>query len=404
MRILHVIPSFAPAWRYGGPVHAAYEMCRELARQGADVTVYTTNIDGPDDLDVPLDRAVVMDGFRVRYFQVQQPRFYSFSMALARALKSDISAFDVVHVHSVFNWPITPAAAACRRHRVPYIVRPCGILDEDAVWKTYEGPWTSLRSGLKKSVYFQLLEKRNLEGASAIHFTSEDEARKSAWTGLRTPHFVCPLGVSFPDPMNGAGDSDDFESDKLVLLYLSRLDPKKGLDLLVPALSEVLQERDDAIFAVAGAGEPAFEREARDLVGRWGLGDRTLWFGAVEGDQKWRLLRRADIFVLPSYQENFGLAVVEAMAAGRAVLVSDRVGIHKEITRAGAGVVVPCDAAALRDALSTLIRRPDLRLEMGKRARELAVQRFGWPAIARQLLSVYQRVLNGEPVDGRPHS
>ena len=136
MRILHVIPSFAP--RYGGPTTAAVGLTPELARRGHDVTVATTNVDGPGELDVPLGRPVPMDGVDVWYFPIQRPRWYHFSAPMGRALRDLVRRSDVVHIHYVFLWPTTAAAFWCRRYGVPYVVTPHGLLDAARVSKSYE--------------------------------------------------------------------------------------------------------------------------------------------------------------------------------------------------------------------------------------------------------------------------
>lgn len=133
----------------------ALSLTRELARQGHDVTVMTTNIDGPGVLDVPLERAVSMDGVNVWYFPVQRPRWWCFSKALGRALRQQVDQFDIVHVHSIFLWPTTIAAFWCRRRNVPYLISPHGMLDPVRLRKAYEGWRASLASRFKKRLYLK---------------------------------------------------------------------------------------------------------------------------------------------------------------------------------------------------------------------------------------------------------
>ena len=176
MNVLHVIPSFAP--RYGGPIVAAVGLTRELARRGHDVTVATTNVDGPGELDVPLSRPVPMDGVDVWYFPIQRPRWYHFSAPMGRALRELVRGSDVVHIHSVFLWPTTVAAFWCRRLwrsrifcvqlRVSWIplpecpsryVRACACRPRVRAKK-----WLYLQDGW---------QPRIMGGAAALHFTSE---------------------------------------------------------------------------------------------------------------------------------------------------------------------------------------------------------------------------------------
>lgn len=422
MKILHVIPVVAP--RYGGPSHTIFGMCKALVRQGQQVTLFTTNHDGPDDLDVPLDRPVEIDGVEVRYFQVQPPRSYHFSLPLARALEKEVKRFDIVHIHSVFNWPITPASFFCRRDRVPYIVRPCGILDPVPLKKAYGDGWLPVsfdfkrryitrkylkprylkslyqrRAYFKKILYLHLVEKRNLEGAAAIHFTSNQEMRASLPYGLGPPSFVIPLGI---DPEAGGGSDSKTAREiypsldgKKVILFLSRLDAKKGLNLLIPALASLTVRQKNFVFVLAGSGEPNYEKEIREHLYKYGLLDRTLMTSFVEGDTKWSILRSADIFVLPSYHENFGVAVVEALALGVPVVISDQVGVHEEVSKYEAGIVTACDSHGISDALNVLLENEGLRKAMGKNGKRLVSEKFAWKKVASSLVNSYKSIFSG---------
>ncbi|MBI4243756.1 MAG: glycosyltransferase, partial [Planctomycetes bacterium] len=144
MKVLHVLPSFVPAYRYGGPVKGLFELCRSLVKHGVDITVFTTNIDGPGQLDVPVGDEVVLDGVKTHYFQIQNPRSYSYSEELSGALKNRVKDFDLVHIHSIFNWPSTSAMAFCRKFGVPYILRPAGMLEDFSIKQRYMGFCKSL--------------------------------------------------------------------------------------------------------------------------------------------------------------------------------------------------------------------------------------------------------------------
>lgn len=400
MKILHVIPSFVPAWRYGGPVKAVSELCQELVRQRQKVTVFTTNIDGPYDLSVPLNKPVSMNGVKVRYFQIQRPRFYSFSLPLAKTLKEEIRQFDIVHIHSIFNWPITPAALFCRKFDVPYIVRPCGMLDPNVLKKRYVSKINSFNSYFKKILYLSLIERRNLDKAAAIHFTSNEEMKAAQLLGLKAPGFVVPLGVDLGEIQRNSS-SESFRkhypqlNSKKIILFLSRIDPKKGLDLLIPALGTLAAKRDDFIFVLAGSGDPSYEEKIKTLLSKYGLMQRTILTGFVKGEKKWSIFRDADIFVLPSYHENFGMAVVEAMAAGLPVVISNRVNIHRELNSYGAGIVINCNVRKITETLEKLLDDESLRQEMGKKGRQVVEEKFTWDKVAKQMIEVYEKIIKG---------
>jgi glycosyltransferase involved in cell wall biosynthesis len=400
MKVLHVIPSFVPAWRYGGPIYAAQTLTREMARQGHEVVVMTTNIDGPSVLDVPLGRPVLMDGVEVWYFPVEPPRWWCFSRALGRALRAKVKYFDLVDIHSIFLWPTTVAAHSCQRWGVPYVIKPSGALDPTCLNKSYETTWVSLTSRAKKWLYFRTLAKVDLGRASAIHFMSQAELEATRPLRLRPPGFVVPLGVECgefeeePTSVRLRGRYPQLDGKKVVL-FLSRLDPIKGLDLLIPALGELARRREDFVFVLAGMGHHAYEAELAGLVEKHGLQDRTVVLGFVQGEDKRSLLRRADLFVLPSYHESFSIAIVEAMAAGLPVIVSDRVSICREVSELGAGLVTGMTREEIAAAVDLLLEDENLRRDMGRKGAHLVSEQFNLAKVVSDLVRVYERIVQG---------
>ena len=395
MRILHVIPSFAP--RYGGPIVAAVGLTRELARRGHDVTVATTNVDGPGELDVPLDRPVPMDGVDVWYFPIQRPRWYHFSAPMGRALRDLVRRSDVVHIHSIFLWPTTVTAFWCRRLGVPYLVHVAGSLDPVSLAKRYEGLRASAASRTKKWIYLNTLGRRDLGGAAALHLTSEVElesARRLRFSNGR----LIPLGAD-PPPPPGVGDRVSVQrkypnvQGRKIVLFLARLHRIKGLDVLAEAAKSLAESRDDFSLVVAGSGAPGYEAEVRDLVDQCGISERTIFTGMVVGEDKWQLLRAADVFVLPSLHESSPVAVMEAMASGTPVVVSDQVGMHGEIAEAGAGLVTTLDPADVAGAIGRLLDDPDAAERMGRAGEALAARRYSWERVATDVEALYEEIV-----------
>ncbi len=182
MRVLHIIPSLAA--RDGGPTKAVVEMCRELVRRGHQAAIYTTNLDGAGELDVPLEVPVNVMGAQVRYFPVGASKYYKISSRLAAALRSEIPNCSVVHIHSLYQFPSAIAAHYCRRFRVPYVIQPHGVLD----------PFMYRHHRPRKWLYDLLIERRNLKGAAAVHFTTRDEMALASSHGLSFRGVVVPLG------------------------------------------------------------------------------------------------------------------------------------------------------------------------------------------------------------------
>jgi glycosyltransferase involved in cell wall biosynthesis len=394
MRILHVLPGFAPALRWGGPIHAAIEMTQEQARQGHAVTVFTTNSDVYETIDVPINRPIMVNGVQVYYWAVTRPTPVTFSVSLGYALQHSVSRFDILHLHMIFTWPTSVAAYWARRRKIPYIIRPAGSLDPIALTKSYERRLRATKSRIKKWLYFRTLGLAELNNAAALHFTTEIERDTARALGIRAPSIVIPLGVpsiSVKDcsPSTVLSETCPAFRGKTILLFLSRLDPVKGLDILLLALGQLAREREDFALVVAGEGSEQYKNEMVALADKCGIARHVCFYGSVFDTAKWQILSEADIFVLTSYHENFGLAVAEALTAGLPVVISKNVNIADEVRAARAGIVVDCCPNNVRNALETLLDSAQLRREMGGRGRFLAAKRFAWPNIVRTLNDAY---------------
>ncbi len=401
MKILHVIPSFAPAWRYGGTVTLAVSLTRELARQGHEVTVMTTNIDGPGVLDVPLERPVPMDGVDVWYFNVEHPRWYCFSRPLSRALRQQVEKFDIVHIHSIYLWPTTIAAFWCRRRGVPYLISPHDLLNPAGIKKAYQGLSASMMSRSKKWLYLKTIGKLDLDRAATILFTSSVEMTSGGVYARRAPQLALPLGADMPPPVESLKsvtwrEKLSIPEDKKIVVSMSRLDPKKGLDILLSALGDISARRQDFVLVVAGGGDPEYESKLRSLVTGLDLQDFTLFVGMVHDDDKWALLHEADLFALPSHHEAFPNAVVEAMAAGLPVVVSEHVGISEEIHGAGVGLVTSLDSADVGSAIESLLSDANLRRSLGEAGSKHVREHWSWERTTRDIAKAYEGIVRGQ--------
>jgi glycosyltransferase involved in cell wall biosynthesis len=392
MRILHVIPSLAA--RDGGPAKAAVEMCRELLRRGEHAEIYTTNAEGDGSLDVPLGRPVEVRGVSVVYFPINGGHYYKCSWNMNAALRANIPHYDVVHINSLYQFPSTAAAYYCRKYGVPYILLPHGTLD----------PYLFRRHPLRKRIYETLIERRNLERAAAVQFTSAEELRLASLSGLSFRGVVVPLGVEVEEGIAPV----PFRADRIwpqlagkrVVLFLSRVNFKKGLDILVRAFGQIHRRRTDVHLVIAGPDYDSYAAQVRRWLAEESALEAATFTEMVVGENKEVLLRDAKVFVLPSYSENFGIAVVEAMAAGLPVVISNRVNIWREIDAARAGLVVKPDAGEVAKATLTLLDNPTMAKEMGERGRCLAREGFSWRAAGDQLVRVYERVI-GSRLDKR---
>jgi glycosyltransferase involved in cell wall biosynthesis len=377
VRLLHVVPTYLPAWRHGGPILAVHGLCGALAARGHAVTVFTTDVHGDGRLEVPTGRPVEIDGVEVSYFPVRSPGRLYWAPALAAAARAEVAGFDAVHLHSVFLWPTSIAARAAERAGVPYVLSPRGMLVPELIRS--HGRW-------RKLAWMLLAERRTIERAAALHATSPLEAADAARLDLPLPPVaVVPNGID-PEPWDGRLEALSPPVRAMVeggpfLLFLGRISWKKGLDRLIPVLARV----PGALLAVAGNDEeglrPRLERLAPEAQVRF--------LGPVHGADKAALLHRAAALVLPSRSENFGNVVLEAWAAARPVAVTPEVGLADAVRETGAGIVLDGDPA---EALRELLSDPARLDAMGRRGAETVRERFGWGAVAAEMERVYEGI------------
>ncbi len=413
MKVLHVIPSVSD--RSGGPAQAIIPMCRALQEQGTEVVIATTD----HGIDVssfefqvssltPTDRAnadnILLNnesltrnskletrnyrGVPTCFFPVQWGDSFKYSRTLAVWLDANVKNFDVVHIHAVFNHACIAAAAACRRHHVPYIVRPLGTLD----------PWSMKQKPLRKVLYWQLAGKRMLQGAAAVHYTASAEMSAAEDSLGITRGQVIPLGVVAQLPANGNGAK--LLADKLpnlrgrpYVLVLSRLHPKKGLDVFIDAFVSLVakEEFKDWRLVLAGEGPQEYVRALREKVAAARADNAIFFAGWLEGDEKAAFLRHASLLALPSYQENFGLCAMEALAAGVPVLVSPHVNLAAEIDAAGAGWITTVETSTIENTLAKALGSGAERSRRGTAGKILSLK-FSWERLASRLTEMYAAV------------
>ncbi len=345
MRILHVIPSVDPAG--GGPIEAVTRLGIEYKRLGHEVEVLT--LDDPN--------APCLKGFPLPCHPVGPGVLkYGYTRRLIPWLRSHSAGFDVIVVNGVWQYTSFAVWRVLRRTNKPYVVFTHGMLD----------PWFKRRYPLKhvkKWLYWPWAEYRVLRDARAVLFTSEEEkrqARRSFWL-YRCHERVINYGTAVP-PEDDGTDAEKFRrtfpsvGDKRVILFLGRIHEKKGCDLLVRAFGSLLQHSPAAnqswhlVFAGPDTSD-AYRRSLDRLIGRTCPAGSVTWTGLLTGDLKWAAFRAADVFVLPSHQENFGIAVAEALACGLPVLLSNQVNIWREIASDEAGLVDNDDEEGARRLL-----------------------------------------------------
>lgn len=379
MKILHVVASYLPAVRYGGTIVSVHGLCRALAARGHDVEVFTTSVDGGGDSPVAHGEPVLMDGVAVSYFRSRHLRRLYYAPELAIALRARTAEMDVVHTHAIYLWPMWAAAAAARRAGVAHVISPRGMLEKELIER---------KTALWKSILIGFVERRHLEAAAAIHVTSQRERDEAQAFGFALPPvFDVPNGVDVQEHTGTAASPaiEAIAAGPPFALFLGRINWKKGLDRLVASLAAAPTVR----LVIAGYDEEGYWARLAEQAAATGVADRVLFTGPIHGADKAALLHAAALVVLPSYSENFGNVVLEAMAAGRAVVVTPEVGMAAIVERTRAGWVVDGAAPVLGARLEGLIRDPEACRAAGERGRQAVAAEFTWDRVAQQMEAVY---------------
>lgn len=383
MQVLHVVPTYLPATRYGGPIVAVHGLCRALAARGHEVDVFTTSIDGPTNTTVPDDVPIMLDGVKVRYFASHRLRRLAYAPSLVRALVREMGGADVVHLHSIFLWPTWRAARIARNAHVPYVISPRGML----VKKLIES-----RNRWIKSAWIALIEKSNLEHASAIHATSTVEAaeiRKFGWQLQRMT--MVPNGVERVDDKAQKGHFSAniaaLGREQPLILFFGRLARVKGLDRLLRGFARTKR----GILAIVGTDYEGLTPELSQLAQKLNVRHRVRFLPhTVTGVDKECLFASARVFALPSYSESFGNAVLEALQRGLPVIVTPEVGAAEVVKESGGGLVVNGDAESLSHAMDWLTEDPARSSAMGEAARRYVSDHYSWYSVAAQMETLYE--------------
>jgi glycosyltransferase involved in cell wall biosynthesis len=398
MRILYVTPAYKPAFHMGGPVASVSAAAERLVQKGHEVMVVTTNANLDQDVDVPLDRPVDVDGVVVRYFRREEPirkwlpfvpylsrsMGYAYAPNMKAALEALVPASDVVHTHMPFVYPTYAAARAAERHGKPLLYHQRGLYL----------PSHLSRRRRKKQLYIALFEKRVMRHATTLVALTEAERDAFRELAPNTPCEIIPNGVDVPAPDPGAAARVEalhgIPRDAVMILFLGRLHEWKGVDELLDAFAAIQRKSSSAYLVLAGVDECNAERRWRPVAQRDGFAARVVFAGPVSGREKSDLLHRADLFTLPSRGEGLSMATLEALAHSTAVMLSPQCNFP-EAEAAGAGVTVARNVRAMASAMEELVGDRARLRAMGEAGRRLAVRDYSWDVITDRFIDLYQR-------------
>jgi glycosyltransferase involved in cell wall biosynthesis len=385
IRVLHLIPYMHP--NAGGPPVVVDRWATQQRQLGCQVEVLTTNGYAGNDRSWVQTYA---ENYPIHVGRKRGPNGFGFSYGLRRKLLDVLPETDLVHVHNLWGYANQLAAKFCPRYDVPFVVSTHGMLD----------PHSVSRKKWKKRAYGSLKEWPALRKASGLIFTHQEEDRLARQSADKLPDgFVVPLATDEPPQGDLSAQEDAFYKrfpslrDRRIVLFFGRLHSKKGLDLLIPAFAKSVAKNPDLCLVLAGPCDESYLSELRSLLSQHGIEDKALFTGSLSGDEKWGALSAADLFALPSYQENFAIAVVEAIRAGTPVLLSKRVNIWEDLVNAGVAMSTELNPESIDQQIRLMLSDPEKLSEMGTKGIQLAKNEYCWKRSAENLLRVYQEVL-----------
>ena len=375
MRVLHVAPSIEQS--YGGPTRSLAAYLGASVHAGIDAHVAAPNAHA--DEASYLERS---GSGSVLTFESSGQGGLARSPSLVRWVAKNAASYDVVHVHGLFNFVSSLSSKAAISAGVPLVIRPFGTLSRYT--------FTHRRAMLKRG-WFNVLERPNLLGASAIHFTTSTERDQAAWHNLplaAKAHVVPP-----PYLLSATSDQSSAAVKRDTVLFVGRIHPVKNLEALIDAWALVSSRHPDLKLVIAGSGAPAYERALSDRAIAGGVSDKVSFAGFLSAPERDAALSKAAVFVLPSHHENFGMAALEAIAAGVPVVFSPDVQLGDFVSEKELGVVAEASPAPLADAIAGVLSNQALRRRVASQGRAVVTESYSVAAIGQKLKTMYLAVL-----------
>lgn len=368
MRLIHIVSSISE--EAAGPSYSVVRLCKALIEEGRDVTLAV------------LEGAPMASPLRfVRGFPLglgprrlgRSPKMHRWLTEQARS-----QAVDIIHNHGLWMMPNVYPGMVAKQHNLPSVISPRGMLTA----------WAMQNGSVVKRLFWPLVQKPALTATTCFHATARSEYEDIRRMGFRQPVAVIPNGIDIPD------DVTKQRSGLRTLLFLGRVHPKKGLDMLLPAWKAVQDRFSDWRLSIAGPDNDGYLAQMQHLAQRLQL-KRTEFVGAVRGEAKWDAYRNAELFVLPTYSENFGMAVAEALASGVPAIVS-KGAPWGDLDKKAAGWWIDIGLDPLVSCLEgALAQVPDTLNEMGQRGRNWMEKEFSWDRLGLQMDETYRWILDG---------
>ncbi len=374
MKILHIIPTYKPAYIYGGPIFSVSLICENLVKEGHEVLMLTTTANGKNELDVPIGEIQTVDGVPTIYFKRWTKDHTHISPALMWNVFIKCKKYDAVHIHSWWNIPVMVSVLLCWVRGVKPILSPRGMLSDF----TFEKNHSSLKGIFHNTIGKFLLNKTRL------HLTAEAEQKECESIG--TDNFVLPNYIQLNSAKFKIQNLNKKETFNI--LFLSRIHVKKNIENLFRALETI---NFDFQLNVAGMGEENYLSGLKKLANKLGIANKIKWLGEVHGKEKFEVYSNADLLVLPSFNENFANVVIESLSTGTPVMVSEHVGLADYVEQNNLGWICGTDAENIRKYLEIIFADKNRLEEIGKKAVEITQQDFSPTELTKRYIVQYKR-------------
>lgn len=365
MKVLHIISSISREG--GGPARSSQGLVASLRYAGVDAVLVSCACG-----DIPWIKGVD------RFYAPKACELKSLKLFFERIFRDERPNF--VHLHGIWQWQIHLAAEVSRKLKIPYIETPRGMLE----------PWSLEQKKFKKIIAMWLYQRNDLKKAIALHATAESEAEQFRKLGFQNQIIVSPNGVNLPSQLSAKSMVDNERRT----LFVSRMHSKKGVLELVEAWSQVRPQgwKCELVYTINGEVEREYEAKVKERVSALGLSNSFVFTGGLSDNGKWEAYRRADLFVLPTYSENFGIVVAEALYAGVPVITTKGTP-WAELEENKCGKWVEIGVEPLVVALREMMAMTDEeRMQMGERGRKLVEDRYAWPNLAKKMKEEYEKI------------
>jgi glycosyltransferase involved in cell wall biosynthesis len=374
MKILFIVPSYKPAYVYGGPIVVIARLAEQLVQMGHAVEVYTTTANGGRELDIAANTTVITDGVKVTYFKRITGDHTHVSPALWKAVWSNARQFDKVHIHSWWNFLVLGASFILKWKKLKPLLSPHGMFCDYVL---------TARHNRSKQLLHTVMGKRLLR-STYLHVSSELEWNEcqqvnSGWEGGKVFNLV-----DLP-----AGSYTRTHNEVFTISFLSRVDPKKGLDLLIRALSRVSFKYR---LLIAGTGDEAYVWSLKELITSLDMDDSVEWAGWKGSEDKFHFLAATDLFALTSRNENFAIVVIESLFVGTPVLISDQVGLATYVKEHGMGWITGIqNVDAIGDQLTAAYQDKVRRQQITRQAPAQIRDDFNDATLASSYVQLYEK-------------